>query len=206
MRLIVGLGNPGEKFQYTRHNIGFMVVERLVKNKLSLLPSLKAWKKDEKFNCEVCKLPASPSGRDDLLVIKPSTYMNLSGMSVAKMAQFYKINTPDVWVVHDDIDLPLGKIRIRKGGASAGHHGIESIIKYLGSSDFMRFRLGIGKGKLDKPHTADHNLHRHEVEQFVVSPFRDSEGGEVKKIIKNAVEALEIALDKGLEKAMNRFN
>lgn len=199
MKLIVGLGNPGGKFEYTRHNIGFMVVDKLVKHKLSLFPSIKAWKKEEKFLAEICK-------SENFIVVKPQNYMNLAGLSVSKLAKFYKIVQADIWVIHDDIDLPLGKIRIRQGGASAGHHGIESIIKEIGTSDFLRFRLGIGKGKLDKPHTADHNLHRREVEKFVVSPFRDSEGGEVKKLIKNAVEAVEIVLDKGLDVAMNRFN
>lgn len=199
MKLIVGLGNPGSKFEYTRHNIGFMVVERLVKDRFSLLPSLKAWKKEEKFLSEVCKA-------DDYIVAKPQTYMNLAGLAVAKLANFYKVKPSDILVIHDDIDLPIGKIRIRAGGASAGHHGIDSIIKNLHTDSFVRFRLGIGRGKLDKPHGEGHNLHRHEVEKFVVSPFRDNEGGEVKKLIKNAVEALEIALDKGIEKAMNRFN
>lgn len=199
MRLIVGLGNPGDKFKYTRHNIGFMVVEKLVKNKLSLLPSLKIWKRDENFVSEISKL-------DDIIVIKPQTYMNLAGLAVLRVARFYKIVAGDIWVIHDDIDLPLGKIRIRRGGASAGHHGIDSIIKNLHASDFIRFRLGIGRGKLDLKKTADQNLHRREVEKYVVSLFRDNEAGEVKKLIKNAVTALEIALDKGMEKAMNRFN
>lgn len=199
MKLIVGLGNPGGKFTYTRHNIGFMVVERLVKDRLSLLPSLKAWKKVENLMSEVCKT-------DDFIAIKPQTYMNLAGLAVTKCANFYKIDSSDILVIHDDIDLPLGKIRIRSGGASAGHHGIDSIIKNLGTSNFMRLRIGIGRGKLDKPRGESHNLHRREVEKFVVSPFRDNEGGEVKKLIKNAVEAIEIVLDKDIEKAMNRFN
>jgi PTH1 family peptidyl-tRNA hydrolase len=200
MKLIVGLGNPGEKFKYTRHNIGFMVVEKLVKEKLSLLPSLKAWKKEEKFLSEICRI------QNEVIIIKPQTYMNLSGLAVSKIANFYKITPDDIWVVHDDIDLPIGKIRIRKGGASAGHHGIESMIKELGMSEFIRFRLGIGEGKLNRQHTADHNLRRQDVEKFVVSLFKESEAGEVKKIIKNATEALSIALDKGVDKAMNRFN
>lgn len=199
MKLIVGLGNPGPKFEYTRHNIGFMVAEKLVKDKFSLLPSLKAWKKEDKFLSDICISV-------DYIVVKPQTYMNLAGLSVSKLANFYKIDVSDIWVIHDDIDLPIGKIRIRKGGASAGHHGIDSIINNLHSDNFLRFRLGIGRGKLDKPHGEGHNLHRHEVEKFVVSPFRDNEGGEVKKLIKNAVEAIEIGLDKGIEKAMNRFN
>lgn len=199
MKLIVGLGNPGGKFTYTRHNIGFMVADKFVKDKLSLLPSLKAWKKEEKFHADIYR-------GDDFIVIKPQTYMNLSGASVAKASHFFKIEVSDIWVVHDDIDLPIGKIRIRKGGASAGHRGIDSIMRELGKSEFIRFRLGIGKGKLDLVKTADKNLHRQDVEKFVVSPFRDSEGGDVKHLIKRAVEALEIALDRGMEKAMNRFN
>lgn len=199
MKLIVGLGNPGGKFEYTRHNIGFMVVERLVKDKFSLLPSLKAWKMEKQYPAQLCK-------KDDLIVMKPLSFMNLSGLAVKRVMDFYKIKIDSLWVIHDDIDLPIGKIRIRKGGASAGHHGIDSIIKNLNDDDFVRFRLGIGRGKLDKPRGEGHNLHRHEVEKFVVSPFRDNEGGEVKKLIKNAVEALEITLDKGIEKAMNRFN
>lgn len=199
MKLIVGLGNPGDKYIFTRHNIGFMVVERLVKDKLSLFPSLKAWRNEEKFISEVCR-------GDDFIAVKPQTYMNLAGVAVVKIANFYKIAVSDIWVIHDDIDLPLGKIRMRKGGASAGHHGIDSIIKNLGTSDFMRFRLGIGRGKLDKPHTADHNLHRREVEKFVVSLFKEGEASEVKHLIKNSAEALNIALKKGIEVAMNRFN
>src|SRR3990172_4356653 len=128
MKLIVGLGNPGEKFEFTRHNIGFMVVERLVKDKFSLLPSLKAWRMEKKYPAEVCK-------KDELVVIKPQTYMNLSGLAVKRVMDFYKIKVEDLLIVHDDIDLPIGKIRIRKGGASAGHHGIDSIIKNLGTSE-----------------------------------------------------------------------
>ncbi len=199
MKLIVGLGNPGEKFLYTRHNIGFMVVERFVKDKLSLLPSLKAWKSDEKFSAQICKVK-------DLLIVKPQTYMNLSGVTVSRLMNFYKIDLSDILVVHDDIDLPLGKIRIRKGGASAGHHGIESIMKELGKSEFIRLRLGIGRGKLNVTRSSGQNLHRRDVEKFVVSLFHDTEAGEVKHLIKNAVEALEITLDKGVEKGMNRFN
>jgi len=199
MKLIVGLGNPGEKFRYTRHNVGFMVADKLVKDKLPLKTSLKAWKREEKYVAEICKI-------DDTVILKPQTFMNIAGLSVSRVANFYKIESENIWVIHDDIDLPLGKIRIRKGGASAGHRGIDSMIRELGNSDFVRFRLGIGRGKLDIPHTADHNLHRRDVEKFVVSPFRDNEGGEVKHLIKRAVEAVEIALDKGFDKAMNRFN
>lgn len=199
MKLIVGLGNPSGKFEFTRHNIGFMVIEKFLRHKLPILPSLKAWKKDEKHKSEIYK-------HEEFILIKPQTYMNLSGLAVASVARFYKISPSDIWVVQDDIDLPIGKIRIRKGGASAGHRGIESIIKELGSSDFFRFRLGIGRGKLEIKGSSDQNLHRQDVEKFVVSPFRDNEGGAVKKLIKYAVEALEIAQKEGIDRAMNRFN
>lgn len=199
MRLIVGLGNPGGKYQSTRHNIGFMVAEKLVKDKLSLYPSLKAWKKDQDIHAEWCKI-------EDTIVCKPQTFMNLSGTAVAALARLYKIKPADIWVIHDDIDLPLGKVRIRMGGGSAGHRGIESIIRALGSGDFIRFRLGIGRGKLEVIRHTDINMPRQNVEKYVISPFTDHEAGDVKKLIKHAREALEIAMDDGVEKAMNRFN
>lgn len=199
MKLIIGLGNPGKKYQYTRHNIGFMVVEKLVKELLPVTKSEKAWRGEKKFSAEICKLPG------DILLAKPQTYMNKSGISVLSLVSFYKIKLFDLWVVHDDIDLPLGKLRIRTGGGSAGHNGVESIIKNVGEG-FVRFRLGIGRGKLDLQHTADYNLHRREIEKYVLSPFRDNEGGNLKHLVKNTVEALNIAIKKGIEKAMNRFN
>ena len=132
--------------------------------------------------------------------------MNRSGIAVSALAGFYKVKITDLWVIHDDIDLPLGKIRIRKGGSSGGHNGVESIINNLPSPDFIRFRLGIGRGKLDIKKTTDINLSRQGIEKFVLSPFRDREGGEAKKMTKNTVKAIVLALEKGIEKAMNRFN
>lgn len=200
MKMIVGLGNPGGKFQYTRHNIGFMVVEKFVNNRLPVYSSRSAWHSDKKKRAEYCKIA------DELLIVKPQTFMNLSGDCVSGFATLYKIHICDIWVVHDDIDLPIGKMRIRVGGASAGHRGVASLIEKLGSSDFIRFRLGIGRGKLDEHHSTDWNISRQEVEKFVVSPFADSEGGDVKKLIKHAVKALEMAHEEGLEKAMNQWN
>lgn len=199
MKLIVGLGNPGDKYQSTRHNIGFMVVEKLIKKILPLQSSLEAWSREKKLGAVVCKI-------DNALIIKPQAYMNRSGSVVLSYINFYKIKIGDLWVIHDDIDLPIGKIRIRAGGGSAGHNGIESIIASLHSAEFIRIRLGVGRGKTDLQRTADHNLHRREIEKYVLSPFKDSEGGEVKKLIKKAVEALEIALNEGVEKTMNRYN
>jgi len=200
MKLIVGLGNPDEKYRYTRHNIGYMVVEKLAHKLLPVKKSEKAWVGEKKFTAQLCKV------NDEVLLVKPHTYMNRSGIAVLSVINFYKLSPSDLWVIHDDIDLPIGKIRIRVGGGTAGHNGMESIIQTLNFSEFVRFRLGIGKGKLDLHHTADHNLKRQGVEKYVLSPFRDREAGDVKKLIKHSVEALVLALDKGIDVAMNRFN
>lgn len=200
MKLIVGLGNPGGKYKSTRHNIGFMVIEKLAKDLLPIYKSLKAWNEDKSFKAQISKIDKN------LILAKPITYMNLSGESIDLIRNFYKIEIPDIWVIHDDIDLPLGKIRIRKSGASAGHRGIESMIKRFGRSDFVRFRLGIGRGRLAIHKNIDQNIPRQEIEKFVVSPFRDSEAGDAKKLLKHSVEAIRFALKEGIEKAMNRYN
>ena len=200
MKLIVGLGNPDQKYLSTRHNIGFMVVEKLAKELLPVNKSEKAWVGEKRFTAQLCKVS------DEVMLVKPHTYMNRSGNAVLSIINFFKLSPSDLWVVHDDIDLPVGKIRIRKGGGTAGHNGVESIIQALNFSEFVRFRLGVGKGKLDMQHSGDHNLKRQTVEKYVLSPFRDSEAGDVKKLIKHSVEAVRMAIDKGIEVAMNRFN
>lgn len=200
MKLIVGLGNPDQKYLSTRHNIGFMVVEKLAKELLPVNKSEKAWVGEKRFTAQLCKVS------DEVMLVKPHTYMNRSGNAVLSIINFFKLSPSDLWVVHDDIDLPVGKIRIRKGGGTGGHNGVESIIDTLSFSEFVRFRLGIGKGKLDLQHSGDHNLKRQAVEKYVLSPFRDSEAGDVKKLIKHSVEAVRMAIDKGIEVAMNRFN
>jgi PTH1 family peptidyl-tRNA hydrolase len=211
MHLIVGLGNPGGEYKDTRHNIGFMVVEKLAKE---LGKETVIWDEKDKFKSSVAKA-------GDVLLVKPITFMNNSGLAVASIVQFYKLTPNDVWVVHDDIDLPLGKIRIRKGGGSGGHNGIESIIKELKSDAFTRFRLGIGRGKLfshiskdseeeegnkEKRMFLDKRFYHRSVVDFVLSRFTQSEAGVLKHMIKNGAEAVSIALTDGVDKAMGRFN
>jgi peptidyl-tRNA hydrolase, PTH1 family len=196
MNLIVGLGNPGGKYSSTRHNIGFMVVEHVVKDLVSVGEN---WEEDKSTNALIFK-------KGDLIFIKPQTYMNASGIAVGKLFNFYKITPDHLWVIHDDIDLPLGKIRIRIGGASAGHHGVDSIIKNIGKENFVRFRLGVGKGKLEEKGNSDHNIKRHEVIKYVISKFFRNEEGEVRKLVKHAAKAVELALHKGVDKAMNQYN
>jgi PTH1 family peptidyl-tRNA hydrolase len=195
MKLIVGLGNIGEEFKDTRHNIGFMVVEKLSKE----LGDTAAWNEDKARNAfTVCM--------GGVVLAKPTTFMNKSGEAVKKLSEYYNIASEDIFVIHDDIDLPLGKLKIREQGASGGHNGIESIITNLQTDKFVRFRLGIGRGREDKTKHTDQNLRHRSVIQFVLSRFTDHEAGEMRKLVKNGVKAVRMALTEGMDKAMNRFN
>lgn len=196
MKVIVGLGNPGEKYKDTRHNVGFMVVEKLA-HELGGVDI--RWEPSTKHKASIAKA-------GEVVLVKPETFMNASGQSVKSVADFYKVQPEDIWVVQDDLDLPLGKIRIRAGGASAGHHGVDSIIRELGSDKFIRIRLGIGRGKSGSGIVADRKLHQSSVVQFVLSRFGRSEAGEFKHLVAHGVEAVRVALFKGVDRAMNRFN
>jgi len=190
MVLIVGLGNSGEGYGDTRHNLGFMVLDKL-SQKLTSLGETR-WERNRKLLAETMRVKA------DLILAKPQTYMNKSGSSVKKMMSFYKIGLEDLWVVHDDVDLPLGKIKIRLGGASAGHHGVESIIEQLGTDHFLRFRLGIGHPRRGEEED--------NVEAYVLKKFESQERSALKAILKRTIGAIEMVLDQGITVAMNRFN
>lgn len=198
MKLIIGLGNPGSEYEDTRHNIGFMVLDKLARELHEAGRSV-VWEENSKFQSVIAKF-------DEVLLVKPVIFMNNSGIAVQKIVDFYRVKPEDIWVIHDDFDLPLGKIRIREQGSSAGHNGVDSIIEKLGTDKFVRFRLGIGKGKENEPVTADRKFSHREVIAFVLSRFREDEAGALKHLIKHAVEAVQYALDKGLAKTMNRFN
>jgi PTH1 family peptidyl-tRNA hydrolase len=212
MKLIIGLGNPGGEYKDTRHNIGFMVVEKLAKE---LGKDTVVWEEKEKFKSVVAKV-------GDVLLVKPIIFMNNSGLAVSAMVHFYKLTMSDIWVIHDDIDLPLGKIRIRTGGGSAGHNGVDSIIHELKNDAFVRFRMGIGRGKLfgrlskgfdpeeqghkEKRMYGEKRSYHQSIVDFVLSRFTQSEAGSLKHLIKNGSEAVRIALTEGVDKAMVRFN
>ncbi len=196
MKLIIGLGNPGDEYESTRHNIGFMVLDKLARD---LTPGEPVWKKDEKRNVLTTKI-------GDILLVKPQTFMNNSGFAVKALLDFYKLAPSDVWIVHDDMDLPLEKIKIREKGSSAGHNGVQSIIDQLKTDTFVRFRLGIGRRTDATGSIEDKNVHHQSVITFVLSHFRQSEAGALKHLIKHGAEAVQLALDSGIEKAMNRFN
>jgi PTH1 family peptidyl-tRNA hydrolase len=196
MKLIVGLGNPGKNYEGTRHNIGYMVIDKLAKE---ITSPAAAWEIKENFKSMFAKA-------GDVLLAKPTTYMNNSGMAVKAIVDYYKIDSDDLWVIHDDIDLPLGKIRIRDGGGTGGHNGIESVIKMIGSDKFLRFRLGIGRGKEDRRKDTDQNLHHRSVIDFVLSRFTQGEAGALRHLVKRGSEAVHIALIDGVDHAMQRFN
>jgi PTH1 family peptidyl-tRNA hydrolase len=214
MKLIVGLGNPGEKYENTRHNLGFMAVDKFMKN--FEMVERTVWKKSEKLKSWVVDLDWQPKEGEleRVILAKPQTYMNNSGMAVELIASFYKIAAEDIWVVHDELDLPIGAMRIRFGGAAAGHHGVESVIERLGTDKFWRFRLGIGfthphsgrEGREDGHARLVSKQFVGNVEAHVLSPFGEAEHGKARELIKHGSEAISYALEKGLEKAMNRCN
>jgi len=201
MKLIVGLGNPGLKHEKTRHNLGFIIVDAFLKDFSSSSQDL--WKEEKKFQSEMAEINWQPKREETEKVIlaKPLTYMNGSGVAVSLISQFYKIASEDIWVIHDEIDLPLGGMKIRFGGASAGHKGVESIIEHLGTDKFWRFRIGIGE-----QHEKVHDRKVKAIDNYVLGEFSEGERGKAREIIKKSVKAIEDALEKGLEKAMNRFN
>lgn len=200
MRLIVGLGNPGEKFIGTRHNLGFVVI-----NEYARKHNLADFQLEKKFKAEIIKVSNAALSPDnpEFILARPQTFMNLSGLAAAAIANFYKIASEDIIIIHDELDLPLGKIKVRLGGAGAGHHGVESIIDRLGSDKFVRIRLGIGN-----KHTqlGEHKQASFSAEHFVVEPFTEHEVSDVKRLQKKGLQALEIILNKGLEQAQNQFN
>ncbi len=202
MKLIIGLGNPGVKYESTRHNVGFMVLEHLLKD---LEPVNKSnWDKNEKLKSEIYLMDYQPKkGKlERVILARPQTYMNNSGMAVALIVKFYKVKPEDVWVVYDELDLPLGSMKIRQSGGAAGHHGVESIMGSLKSDKFYRFRMGIGLSK------AHDGLAKHKVngQEFVLKGFRGGEASKARTMIKRGSKALATALEKGIESAQNQFN
>ena len=185
MILVAGLGNPGKKYTNTKHNIGFLVVDEIGKRVGIEL-------KKNKFRGVFGE---GFSGDVKLLLLKPETYMNLSGDSVSSTRDFYDIPTENIIVVYDEMDLPLGRIRLKSSGGSAGHNGIKSIISSLGTDDFKRVRVGIGKS-LVKEGGAGH----------VLSGFSKGEQEIVADSIMRAADAVFAIIENGMERAMNEYN
>ena len=184
--IVVGLGNPGDKYENTRHNAGFLVVDELARR-----GSFSVRKVKHKALTETAVI-----GGQGVLVMKPTTYMNLSGEAVGDAARFYKIPADHVLVISDDTDLPVGKLRIRKSGSAGGHNGLKSIIQHLGGDGFPRLKVGVG----GKPHP-DYDL-----ADWVLGKLQGEDKKVFDEAVKKAADAIECLLKEGADRAMNRFN
>jgi len=188
-KLIVGLGNPGRSYTHNRHNIGFICLNHFARTQ--------GIKFDQKQG--LARIGRGEVAGNKVMLARPQTYMNLSGQSVSRLIQKFNINPNDLLVIHDDLDLALAKIRIRQGGGSAGHKGIESIISYLKSQDFTRIRVGIGRPT--KP-----ILSEADIIDYVLSDFTAEEKQAIAQAIPVVSEAILCLLTEGLIAAMNKYN
>lgn len=184
MKLIVGLGNPGKEYENTRHNVGFMVMDRL-SDMMNVSIDHEKWKGHYvKFKYH----------GEDVILLKPMTYMNNSGESVIQVMNYFKIDVADLLVIYDDMDMPTGKLRLRESGSAGGHNGVKSIIAHVGTQAFKRIRVGIDKHP------------RIQVIDYVLGHFQKDEQPLIDEGVENAVKAVEMFLDKGFTAAMNTFN
>ena len=186
MYLIVGLGNPGAEYVQTRHNAGFLLVEKLA------LRWRMDWTVERKFSARIARGEAKGKR---VLLCQPQTFMNLSGESVGEITGFYRLPLNQLVVAVDDADLPFGEIRLRPGGSSGGHHGLESIEQHLSSREFARLRIGIGRRDGARQITG-----------HVLGKFEPAENGMLEIILERAANQMECWLEAGLQKAMSQFN
>lgn len=184
--LIVGLGNPGERYTYTRHNAGFLLIDRLAEETRAV------WQDQPKWEAVVA--PVQIEGQK-VVLCKPLTYMNQSGRTVAAAVRTLQLPLERLLVVVDDVDLPLGTIRMKPGGGTAGHRGLESIQAYLETDRFPRQRLGIGREELPE-----------DLADFVLAPFEEEEWDLFQRVLTRAAEQVRWWVREGIEKAMSRFN
>jgi len=186
MFLIVGLGNPGSKYRSTRHNVGYEVVDLLAER-------AHAEFSERKFKARICR---ARIGGTDTRLIKPETYMNLSGESVQPALGFFKLGTEQLIVIHDELDLEPGRMKLKKGGGHGGHNGLRSLIQHLPNPDFTRVRIGIGRPEHPSMDPAD----------YVLSRFSPDVSEIMRKVIERAADAVEAIVRDGLRMAMNEFN
>ena len=185
MYLIAGLGNPGKEYETTRHNVGFMTIDCLA----------------DRLRCDVTTrkflgfVGSGYIGGEKVILLKPQTYMNLSGESIRAAADFYKLDPDQVIVIYDDISLDVGAVRIRAKGSAGGHNGMKSIISHLGTQDYPRVRVGIG----EKPARMD-------LADYVLSHFTKAEMDVLKDSIKDAADAVELLITDGVQASMNKYN
>ena len=190
IKLVIGLGNPGQKYEHTRHNIGFLVLDRLAQMHGAEMVNHLKWR------AHVAKVP-----RSHAILMKPQTFMNESGQSVGAALRFYKWKPEQILVVYDDVSLPFGALRFRKSGSAGGHNGIRSIISHLGNDQFPRLKLGIGNRWQEEKKKAGGSLTGH-----VLGKFSSEEQNQLENTLATAAEAVQFALSEGVESAANSFN
>ena len=181
--LVIGLGNPGREYERSRHNLGFLVLDELARRHGGRVTDRAAKSLTGRVRL----------GDTELVLAKPQTMMNLSGQAVKALRAKYNVPLDRVLVVHDDLDLPFGRLRVRRGGSSAGNHGMDSVIAALGTKDVARFRVGIGRPPGNGV-------------DYVLSPFTESERAQLPEIVARVADAVEVAVNQGLERAMTDFN
>lgn len=184
MKLIVGLGNPDKKYEKTRHNVGFMVMDKLAQDCGVSIST-------DKFKGKYVKLKYQ---NEDIILLKPMTYMNLSGESVIQVMKYFKIDIEDLLVVYDDLDMPVGKLRLRESGSAGGHNGVKNIIAHVGTQRFKRIRVGIDKNP------------RIDTIDYVLGHFPKEEQPLIHEGIERAVKAIKLYIEKGFSSAMNVYN
>ena len=187
LSLVAGLGNPGLEYAHTRNNAGYMVLERLARR------WQRPWKQDERFKARVARATVRDNS---VLLCQPLTFMNLSGEGIQPLAAYYRVPPNQLLVLVDDADLPLGTLRLRPGGSSGGHHGLESIEISLGTRDYARLRLGIGRWLTGE----------RQIRDYVLSRFQPVEKELLEKVLERAANQVECWLTEGIAKAMNNFN
>ena len=185
MKLIVGLGNPGYDYHLTPHNLGFMAVDRLAE----------ACGKDLSRREAQALTAVTEFAGEPVVLAKPQTYMNLSGLAVARLLQNYELASRDLLVLVDEIELPLGMLRVRPRGSAGGHNGLKSIIGALEADDFTRLRMGVGPDRQVEDYVS-----------YLLQPFRPADRQLVAEMLEQATEAVRVILSEGVQKAMNRFN
>jgi len=185
---VIGLGNPGSKYEFTRHNIGFRIIDSLARDMGIEFNKVKSY---------YSLISRGMINNHKVMLVKPQTFMNLSGRAVNRVVSYYKIPLQDLLIVYDDLNLELGQVRIRKKGSSGGHKGIESIMQYLNSEDIPRLRIGVGNPSLN---------YNFDCVSYVLSNFNNDEEDKIAEVIQLSTEAVKTIIEDGFEKAMRKYN
>ncbi|MGE5042166.1 MAG: aminoacyl-tRNA hydrolase [Candidatus Levyibacteriota bacterium] len=200
MKLIVGLGNPGEKYENTRHNVGFIALDTILKKYTKLKKT--EWSEEKKFKSLTAEVEIEG---EKIVLLKPTTFMNNSGEAIQLYSSYFKIKPEDICIVHDDLDLPLGKIRIRFGGASGGHNGVESILERLGTDKFLRIRLGIGHpGRTGQ--VRGKNQTSEVVGGYVLAAFTAADKSKTRTMVNQTVKDVALIVKHGIDLYMSKYN